>query len=129
MDLLFLGVRFEGKEIFPASKVVKRFKEKVEEVLKPASGVSLFKTLQRLTNLINGWGKCYRSMRVAKVYLELDDFIKVSVQGYLEKLGVRLVGKNTRKQMKLLGVPSLAAMIEYKKESPVTVASVAPPSP
>ena len=31
--LMFLGVMFEGKEIFPASKVVKRFKSKVEEDL------------------------------------------------------------------------------------------------
>jgi len=52
---MFLGVMFEGKEIFPASKVVKRFKSKVGEILKPSSGDSLFKTLQRLTNLINGW--------------------------------------------------------------------------
>ena len=126
--LLFLGIRFEGKEIFPAIKVVKRFKDKVEEVLKPASGVSLFKTLQRLTNLINGWGKCYKSMRIAKVYLELDEFIKISVEDYLDKLGFRLVGKNKRKQMKLLGVPSLTAMIEYKKQSPVAVVSVVPPS-
>ena len=62
--LMFLGIRFEGQTIFPASKVVKRFKDKVEEVLKTNSGDSLFKTLQRLTNLINGWGKCYKTMRV-----------------------------------------------------------------
>jgi hypothetical protein len=107
---------------------VKRFKDKVEEVIKPATGVSLFKTLQRLTNLMNGWGKCYKGMRVAKVYLELDDFVKISVETYLEKSVVRLIGKNRRKQMKLLGVPSLAAMIEHNKQSDVAVLSIAPPS-
>jgi RNA-directed DNA polymerase len=115
--LMFLGVRFEGQEIFPADKVVKRFKSKVEEVLKPTSGVSLFKTLQKLTNLINGWGKCYKSMRVRDIYLKLDEFIKASVEEYLENLGVRLVGKNKRKQMKLLGIPSLTAMVEYTRRS------------
>jgi RNA-directed DNA polymerase len=101
--LMFLGVRFEGREVFPASKVIKRFESKVKEVLKSASGDSLFKTLQRLTNLINGWGKCYRSMRVMNIYLKLDEFIKASVEEYLENLGVRLIGKKKGRHMKLLG--------------------------
>ena len=97
--LMFLGVRFEGKEIFPASKVVKRFKAKIEEVLKPGSGDSLFKTLQKLTNLIYGWGKCYRTMRVLDIYLRLDEYIKGSVEAYLKNLGVRLIGKKKRRHM------------------------------
>jgi len=116
--LLFLGIRFEGTEVFPASKVIHRFKLKIEEVLKPTSGVSLFKTLQRLTNLLSGWGKCYRNMRVLPIYLELDRFIKQSVENYLETVGIRLVGKNKRKQMKLLGIPSLVSMLEFAKQSP-----------
>ena len=119
--LLFLGIRFEGQDIFPASKVVKRFESKIEEILKSTSGDSLFKTLQRLTNLINGWGKCYRSMKVLGVYLKLDEFIKVSVSAYLGNVGVQLVGKDKRKHMKLLGIPSLSAMVEHRKK-PVPVA-------
>jgi RNA-directed DNA polymerase len=115
--LIFLGVRFEGKEVLPAVKVIHRFKTKVEEVLKPGSGVSLFKTLQQLTNLINGWGQFYKTMRVKDTYMQLDEFIKESVESYLDKLGVRLVGKNKRKQMKLLGIPSLTAMVEYQRKT------------
>jgi len=111
--LMFLGIRFEGQTIFPASKVVKRFKDKVEEVLKTNSGDSLFKTLQRLTNLINGWGKCYKTMRVLNEYQKLDEFIKASVETYLRSVGIQLSGKNKRKHMKLLGIPSLAAMVEH----------------
>jgi RNA-directed DNA polymerase len=111
--LMFLGIRFEGQTIFPASKVVKRFKDKVEEVLKTNSGDSLFKTLQRVTNLINGWGKCYKTMRVLNEYQKLDEFIKASVETYLRSVGIQLSGKNKRKHMKLLGIPSLAAMVEH----------------
>jgi RNA-directed DNA polymerase len=115
--LIFLGVRFEGQEVIPSDKVIKRFKGKVSEVLQPASGNSLFKTLQRLTNLINGWGKCYKMMRVLPIYLELDEFIKSSVEQYLSQVGIQLTGKNKRKHMKLLGIPSLAGMVEYRKEA------------
>jgi len=115
--LLFLGIRFEGSGIFPAKKVVSRFKSKVEEVLRPASGDSLFKTLQKLTNLINGWGKCYKAMRVTDVYLRLDVFIKESVEAYLASVGIQLRGKDKRKHMRLLGIPSLAGMVEHKKSS------------
>lgn len=115
--LMFLGVIFEGKENFPAGKVVHRFKSKVEEVLKPSSGESLFKTLHRLMNLIIGWGKCYRSMRVHETYLRLDEFIKASVESYLEDAGIRLLGKKKGKHMKFLGVPSLASMVEHKREN------------
>jgi RNA-directed DNA polymerase len=122
--LIFLGVRFEGKEVLPAEKVIKRFKAKVVEVLKPESGVSLFKTLQRLANLINGWGKCYKMMRVVDIYLRLDEFVKACVEDYLEHVGIRLVGKK-RKQMKLLGIPSLTAMAEYRKRQSTSAAAVA----
>jgi RNA-directed DNA polymerase len=118
--LIFLGVRFEGKEVVPAEKVVKRFRAKVAEVLKPGSGLSLFRTLQKLTNLINGWGKFYKMMRVKEMYIQLDQFIKRSVEEYLENLGVRLVHKNKRKHMKLLGIPSLTAMVEYRKQVALT---------
>lgn len=115
--LMFLGICFEGQAIFPASKVVTRFKSKVEELLKPVSGDSLFKTLQKLTNLINGWGKCYRSMRVFETYMRLDDFIKKAVEDYLSSVGVRLSGRNKRKHMRLLGIPSLAEMVEHTRKS------------
>lgn len=111
--LTFLGVRFEGHEIYPSGKVVKRFKEKIDEVLKPESGVNLFKTLQRLSNLINGWGKCYRAMRVLDTYRDLDVYVKASVQQYLQSVGIRLIGKKKGRHMKLLGVPSLTSMVEY----------------
>lgn len=111
--LIFLGIRFEGKEVFPTSKAVGKFKTKVEETLTSSSGNSLFKTLQKLTNLINGWGNCYKKMKVGKTYLELDSFIKSKVQLYLTTMGIRLVGKNKRKHMKLLGIPSLSSMIEW----------------
>ena len=114
--LIFLGVRFEGKEVMPANKVIKRFEAKVQEVLDSKSGASLFKTLQKLGNLINGWGKCYQSMRVYEIYLRLDIEIKASVEKYLKDLGVQLVGANKRKHMKLLGVPSLITMVEYRKK-------------
>jgi RNA-directed DNA polymerase len=113
--LMFLGVMFEGKEVFPAKKAVERFKAKVQEVLTPGTGDSLFRTLQKLTNLINGWGKCYRSMRVMEIYLRLDVFIKESVESYLEASDIRLVGKKKGKHMKFLGIPSLPAMVEHRR--------------
>jgi hypothetical protein len=112
---MFLGVMFEGKEVFPAKKVVERFKAKVQEVLKPGCGDSLFRTLQKLTNLINGWGKCYRSMKVMDIYLRLDVCIKESVELYLEASGIRLLGKKKGRHMKFLGIPSLPAMVEHRR--------------
>lgn len=120
-QLVFLGVRFEGKEVMPDHKVIKRFESKIVEVLDSKNGVSLFKTLQKLTNLINGWGKCYKSMRVTDIYLRLDASIKVAVENYLKDLGVKLMGKKRARHMKLLGIPSLAAMVEYRPKAKPTV--------
>jgi RNA-directed DNA polymerase len=115
--LTFLGIRFEGAAIFPAQQAVMRFKTKVVDVLKPNTGDSLFKTLQKLTNLINGWGQSYKMMRVAKTYQDLDEFIKSSVEKYLSVSGIRLVGKNKRKQLKILGIPSLTSMVVHLEKS------------
>jgi RNA-directed DNA polymerase len=116
--LNFVGVRFEGSITTPDPKAIPRFKEKVSLVLKPHSGQSLAKTLQRLKNLINGWGNGYKAMRVQKIYLELDEYIKREVARYLQESGIRLEGRDRRKQMRFLGVPSLSAMVNHTTKSP-----------
>ena len=70
-------------------------------------------TLQSLRNLITGWGNGYKAMRVEKTFAELDSFVKKEVARYLEASGIKLEGRNSRKQMKFLGVPSLSAMVEH----------------
>jgi RNA-directed DNA polymerase len=127
--LSFLGLHFQGKVVFPAEKIRDRFRIKIKEALKPHSGLSLFKTLQKLSNLIHGWGNYFRAMHVVEIYVALDKFIKASVAAYLKESGIVLLGKDKRKQMKLLGIPSLSAMIEHRKNaSPTTVvASIASP--
>jgi RNA-directed DNA polymerase len=62
----FLGLHFEGKDVFPAEKSRDRFKAKILETLRPHTGVNLLKTLQKLRNLTIGWGKYYRCMRVPR---------------------------------------------------------------
>jgi hypothetical protein len=54
-------------------------------------------------------------MKVLDIYLRLDEFIKTSIEAYLQNLGVRLIGKNKRKHMKLFGIPSLTGMVEFTK--------------
>src|SRR5438045_9364522 len=78
--LLFLGIRFEGQQVFPASKAINRFESKVQENLDAKSGDSLLKTLQRLTNLINGWGKCDRTMPVVYIYQRHGQFKRRTIQ-------------------------------------------------
>jgi hypothetical protein len=58
-------------------------------------------------------------MRSFRLLFQLDTFIKLSVEQYLSQLGIQLTGKNKRKHMKLLGVPSLTAMVEYSKAKAV----------
>lgn len=114
----FLGLHLQGKQVIPAKKSRQRFELKIRETLKPHTGVSLFKTLQKLSNTIHGWGKYYRSMDVAEIFLALDKFIGLSVQAYLKDLGIILRGRNKRKQLKLLGIPSLSGMIDRSKGNP-----------
>jgi RNA-directed DNA polymerase len=116
--LNFVGVRFEGNITTPDPKAIPRFKEKVSLVLKPHSGDSLAKTLQSLKNLITGWGNGYKAMRVQQTYLELDAYIKQEVARYLQASGIRLEGRDRRKQMRFLGVPSLSAMVEHTTKPP-----------
>jgi RNA-directed DNA polymerase len=93
----FLGVRFEGQFIQPQGKVVQRFKQKVELLLKHGSNDNLLKTLQNLANLIKGWGMGYRHMRVTKTYGELDVFIKEQVAQFLKQSGIHLAGRDRGK--------------------------------
>jgi hypothetical protein len=112
----FLGLHLQGKQTIPAKKSRTRFESKIRETLKPHTGVNLFKTLQKLSNTIHGWGKYYRSMDVTEIFLALDKFIQLSVQVYLNDLDIILKGRNKRKQLKLLGIPSLSRMINHSRD-------------
>jgi hypothetical protein len=111
----FLGVRFEGQVTYPQGKVVLRFKQKIELLLTHSSSDNLLKTLQRLANLITGWGMGYRHMRVVKTYGELDGFIKDQVAQYLRRSEIHLMGRDRRKQMRFLGVPSLSRLVAHDR--------------
>jgi hypothetical protein len=102
-------------QVFPAEKSKHRFRAKIEETLKPHSGVSLPRTLQKLSNLIRGWGKYYSGMQVGKSYPALDEFIRESVRTYLKRSKVILVDRKWPRQRKFLGIPSLTAMVEHAR--------------
>lgn len=126
--LAFLGVRFEGQITYPQSKVVDRFKTKLHEILKPGSGDSLSKTLQKLSNLICGWGNGYKEMKVNNIYINLDAYIKAQVENYLKSAGVYLKGRNRRSQMKFLGIPSLSAMVAHTTNTEHLKSPLRPPA-
>jgi RNA-directed DNA polymerase len=121
----FLGLHFEGKDVFPAEKSRDRFKAKILETLRPHTGVNLLKTLQKLKNLTIGWGKYYQCMRVAEIFGALDKFIQNSVRVYLKESGIILIDRKWPRQRKFLGIPSLTAMLERstdaQKPAPKTV--------
>jgi len=121
----FLGLHFEGKEVFPAEKARERFKAKIFETLRPHTGVNLLKTLQGLRNLIIGWGKYYRCMRVAEIFGALDKFVQTSVRAYLKESGIILIDRKWQRQRKFLGIPSLVAMIERAKDAHESAGKVA----
>ena len=123
----FLGLHFEGKEVFPAEKARERFKAKLFETLRPHTGVNLLKTLQGLRNLIIGWGKYYRCMRVAEIFGALDKFIQNSVRVYLKESGIILIDRKWQRQRKFLGIPSLVAMIERAKDAHKSAEKAAEP--
>jgi hypothetical protein len=57
-------------------------------------------------------------MRVQNTFLELDTHIKQEVAHYLLASGIKLEGRDRRKQMRFLGVPSLSAMVLHKPKQP-----------
>jgi RNA-directed DNA polymerase len=87
----FLGLHFEGKDVFPAEKSRGRFKTKILETLRPHTGVNLLKTLQKLKNLIIGWGKyyqcaCGRDFRgTRQIHPELGTHLPQGVGHYLDR--------------------------------------------
>jgi hypothetical protein len=78
-----------------------------------------------LRNLIIGWGKYYRCMRVAEIFGALDKFVQSSVRAYLKESGIILIDRKWQRQRKFLGIPSLVAMIERAKDPHESAGKVA----
>jgi len=123
----FLGLHLQGKQAIPAKKSRERFELKIRAILKAHSGVNLSDTLQKLKNTIHSWGRYYRSMDVTEIFLALDKFIELSVQAYLKDLDIILKGRNRRKQLKFLGIPSLSRMVDHSKDDSKSKPPALPP--
>ncbi|MBI4443187.1 MAG: hypothetical protein HY649_07410 [Acidobacteria bacterium] len=107
----FLGIRFEGQKVFPSSKAIGKFRTKIEGITDARQGQNLLNTLNKLRNLLLGWGNAYHSYDTATLFQELDSFVRQSVSSYLQKNGFlssgHILGKH---QSRILGLPSLVAL-------------------
>jgi RNA-directed DNA polymerase len=115
----FLGLHFQGGQIIPGSKSVKKFKEKITSITDNRQGQNLLKTLTSLRNTIEGWGHAYHMYDSAQTFQMLDNYIRQELSNYLRANG--LFGKGHvfgSQQRKFLGVPSLAAIRQRQERKP-----------
>jgi RNA-directed DNA polymerase len=104
----FLGLEFGGDKIRPSKKAVERFKSRIQEILDPASQVTMLRTLSSLRNTITGWGEAFKQYHSTAVFQELDEYTRESLTQYFRGRGF-LPSRNalSTKEVRSVGIPSL----------------------
>lgn len=103
-----LGIRFEGKNVYPSAKAIMKFREKVQHLTDPKQGLNLLTTLNKLQRLVVGWGNAYQSYDTEAMFRELDEFVARCTASYLQANGFLNPGASLAKsQRKVLGLPFL----------------------
>jgi hypothetical protein len=104
----FLGVEFRGEKVLPSAKAIKRFRERIVELLGSSGEQNLLDTLSELKNTVLGWGNAYRIYHSTEIFQGLDDHIKEHVTKYFRARNLLASRYGlSRKDLRFIGVPSL----------------------
>jgi RNA-directed DNA polymerase len=111
---MFLGLHFQGGMVYPSSKAVKKFRERVSDITDVRHGFSLLPTLESLKHVIDGWAHAYIAYDSLPIFRSLDQHVRSEVSKYLREHAFLLATDTlvTRKQMRFLGLPSMEAILQ-----------------
>jgi RNA-directed DNA polymerase len=115
---MFLGLHFQGGLVSPSSKAVNRFRENISNIADVRHGFNLLATLETLKLVVDGWGHAYMAYDSLPTFRLLDQHLRNEVSNYLREHKFLLPNSCSisRKQMSLLGLPSLEAILQRSRE-------------
>jgi RNA-directed DNA polymerase len=107
----FLGMQFQGASVLPTSKKIRNLREKIESILDLRQGLSLLRTLTKLSNLLHGWANAYEVCDNSSIFAELDAFVREKIGAFLQAHALLQRGWNlTNRNLKFLGIPSIVSL-------------------
>jgi len=114
----FLGVRFDGKQLWPSGKKIDGLKLKINEIVDPQKNHSIVKLLMRSRDLLVGWISAYSYTCLAPWIKELDHHINMQIGKRAFNLGwTRKNSLLTKEQRLTSGIPSINATFKKARES------------
>ncbi|MEI7998625.1 MAG: reverse transcriptase domain-containing protein [Candidatus Omnitrophota bacterium] len=77
----FLGVRFDGKYVYPGAKAIKNLKERIKEVTLFHNDSKLLWVLTKLKYVLEGWISCYSYTKCETELPHIEAYIKERLGG------------------------------------------------
>ena len=133
-EFSFLSVAFDGKDLLPSQKNIKRFKNKIRSICNThLDSKSVFSILEKIKYTHEGWISAYYYTKVENFHNEIDYFINRELLLALEKLGWKFTKKSKNKvpnkyrkwygsaeclsneQRKNSGIPLTMRLVEMKR--------------
>ena len=81
----FLGFQFHRRFLRPRPRSLTGFKDRVRQLTRRKAGISLAETIDRLNPTLRGWGNYFAIGDVARLFRELDKWIRMRLRSRLRK--------------------------------------------
>lgn len=82
---IFLGFLFKGKWKIPGEKAIRAFKEKIKLVTRRNTPQSREELIQRVNEVVRGWGNFFRYGNSRSVFRKLDSYLRMRIRCFLDK--------------------------------------------
>jgi RNA-directed DNA polymerase len=109
----FLGFSFYGGRFLRPGHAIRSFKNHVRWLTRRKRGISLQAVIGQLAPVLRGWGNFFVIGHVAKLFEELDQWVRMRLRSYVTKRRATSLRTNMRlKTAKLaqMGLVSLVAL-------------------
>jgi len=114
----FLGIRFDGKHLYPGKKTSKNLETRIREITEFGDDRSLLDVLSELKFTVEGWiaAHCYTKM---EEYLpKIEDNLNLRLCGCAHRMGwIKKDGLLSTRQRKFSGLPCLVNYLNDRRKN------------
>lgn len=114
----FLGIRYNGKRLWPSDNRIKKFKIRIREATEFRANENLRHILGSMKHIIEGWLSAYSFTDIDPLLPEIENYVKERVGVCAYRMGwLKKESFLTSRQYRFSGLPDIKAFVKAQRRS------------
>jgi len=114
----FLGIRFNGKNLYPGEKTLKNLETRIREITEFGNDKSLLNVLSKLKLTVEGWIAAHCYTKVEEYLPTIENELSLRLCGCAHRMGwIKNDGILSQRQRKFTGLPCLVNYLNDRRKN------------